>query len=355
MKKNRVSLTALFLAACLMTGCGAGAETSSDLHKMKVDKYVTLGDYSDLSISVAAPVVDQEQWDALTLAVYQSYGSAAGIMDRAVKMGDMIDMDYEGKLDGVPFDRGTDTGVQITVGEGGFIDGFEDGLVGAMPGEAFDLELTFPEDFWGEEMAGKDVVFTITVNYILPEWEDMKDSVIAAQEFDEVATVEELKQYVYDYLFDNAQRYYHYDVQDALIEALMDRSEFKDLPETFVDSYKEGIANDLNYLASNYYMTADDFTNYYYNGMGSEDYVNLYSEVQARQEILLQAVANREGLGVDDEELDGLLAEYAESLEYDSVEALLADFDREECRNYFMTEKVMDYLIENAQITETTE
>lgn len=351
MKKSLVSLAVLPVVICLMTGCGAGAESKSSLHKMAVDEYVTPGDYTNLSVSAAPPEVEQEQWDMLTLAVYQSYGSSAGIMDREVREGDTVNIDYEGRLDGIPFDRGADTDAQLTIGSGAFIDGFEDGLIGAVPGETRNLELTFPEDFRGAEMAGKAVVFTVTVNYILPEWEDMKDSVVAAQELEEAETVEELKQFVYAYLLDNAERYYRYEVQDMLIEALMDTSEFAEVPETFVDSYKEGIASDLAYLASNYDMTAEDFTNYYYN-MGSEDYVNLYAEVQARQEILLQAIANREGLGVDDKELDALLEEYAEFLEYDSVEALLKDFDREECRNYFMTEKVMDYLMEISEITE---
>lgn len=283
MKKRIAGLAALLLGMGLMAGCGAGAETetSANLHRMQVDKYVTPGDYANISVSVAAPEVSQEQWDELTLAVYQSYG---GITDRAVEEGDTVDIDYEGRLDGVPFANGTDTGALLTIGSDEFIDGFEDGLIGVMPGETVELELTFPENFRSEEMAGKEVAFTVTVNCILPEWEDMQDSVIAAQELDEVTT-------------------------------------------------------------------ADGFANQYYR-MGSEDYINVYSEVQARQEVLLQAIANREGLGVDDEELKELLEEYAGYLEYDSVEKLLEDFDREECRNYFMAEKVMDYLMENADITE---
>lgn len=349
MKKGRMSFAALALGTVLLAGCGTGAETNLDLHKMPVDKYVVPGDYTGLSISVEGPTVNQEQWDGLTLAVYQSYGS--GIAGRAVETGDTVEMDYEGKLDGVAFDGGTAAGAQLTVGSGEFIDGFEDGLVGVMPGETVVLDLTFPEDFRSADLAGKPVVFTVTVKRILPALDDMEDSVVAAQNLDGVSTVEGLRQYVYDYLMENAQRNYQYRIQDALLSALMDASKFEELPQTLVDSYKEGISRDLASLAAGYSMTADAFANYYYN-VGSEDYVRFASEAQARQEVLLQAIANREGLGVGDEELDGLLEEHAANLEYDSVEDLLKDFDREECRNYFMAEKVINYIKGFATIVE---
>ena len=90
----------------MLTACGESKETNEDLKQMKVEKYVTLGDYSNLSVSVAPAEVDQDQWDELLLAVYQSNVTAdnGGITDRAVATGDTVIIDYEGKKDGVAFE-----------------------------------------------------------------------------------------------------------------------------------------------------------------------------------------------------------------------------------------------------------
>ena len=103
MRKKAAGLAAVLLTVGMLTACGESKETNEDLKQMKVDKYVTLGDYSNLSVSVAPAEVDQDQWDELLLAVYQSNVTAdnGGITDRAVATGDTVIIDYEGKKDGV--------------------------------------------------------------------------------------------------------------------------------------------------------------------------------------------------------------------------------------------------------------
>ena len=89
-------------------------------------------------------------------------------MDRAVETGDTVNIDYEGKKDDVAFDGGTAQGYDLTIGSGSFIAGFEDGLIGAAPGETRELALSFPEDYKvNPDLAGTDVVFTATVNSLL--------------------------------------------------------------------------------------------------------------------------------------------------------------------------------------------
>lgn len=353
MKKKTAGLTAALLLLCLLTGCGNTAVTNRDLGRMKVENYVTPGDYNALSISVAPAEVDATQWEELTVAVYRSYvsGDMGGITDRAVETGDTVVIDYEGKVDGVAFTGGTDTDAELTIGSNQFIAGFEDGLVGVMPGETVDLDLTFPESYWNPEMAGKAVVFTVTVNYILPGWDEMEDSVVAALGIEDVDTAENLRQYVYDYLMENAEMNYRYSVQDALVNELMNCSTFQELPQSFLDSYEQIFRDSIQSIAAENGVTVDVYTNYYY-GMSSEEYVAFGSEQQAKQELLLQAIANREELTVSDEELQARLEEDAAYAGYASVEALLEDYDREGYRNYMMTEKVLDYLTENAEITE---
>ena len=133
MKKKTLGLLAAILSVCMLAGCGAkdtgdgtGAATdagteSTALKDMDVDKYVTLGEYKGLAVSVDTVEVDEDEWDTLVNNVY--YGNITaengGIMDRAVETGDTVNIDYEGKKDGVAFDGGTAQGYDLTIGSSG--------------------------------------------------------------------------------------------------------------------------------------------------------------------------------------------------------------------------------------------
>lgn len=353
MEKKIACLTALLLAAGLMAGCGNAEVTNRDLNRMNVEDYVTVGDYADLQVSAAPPEVDAAEWDQLTLAFYSDHVDLenGGVVDRAVAEGDTVNIDYEGKRDGVAFGGGTAAGADLTIGSGRFIDGFEDGLIGVTPGETVDLDLAFPEGYDpNPELAGVEVVFTVKVNFIYPSLEEMEDSVVASMGFGELSTVEGLRRYLYDYLMEKARMEHDDKIQDSIMDRLMENSEFEELPEAFLESYRNNIRESLEDMAGRNGVTADTYTNYLYK-MSSGEYVELFAEMQARQELLLQAIANREGLAVDDGELEEKLEEFARD-GGSSVEELLRRFDREDYRNYFMRVKVMEFLVENVDVTE---
>jgi len=358
MMKKLAGVMAAILSVCLLAGCGSEpSATNRELNVMDVNNYVTLGDYSNIHVSVEPAEVKQEEWDELLWAVYASYVTAenGGVTDRAVKAGDTVIIDYEGKKDGVAFAGGTASDASLTIGSGQFIDGFEDGLVGVMPGNTVELNLTFPEEFRNAELAGQPVVFTVTVHYIVPSREDgMTDDVVAALGVPDVSTVEELRQYVYDYLYDSTEMVNQYNIQNAIMEQLVNTSTIEELPETFVNSYNHVFNENLAKSAASYGVDVETYANDNY-AMGSADYVKLYSQVQARQEILLQAIANREGLKVSDEELQTELEELTAESGFHSVEEMLGNYDREEFRNYIMSEKVMDFLMERTTVTPVSE
>ena len=211
MKKRLAGLLALALAVSVLGGCNKAADsmTNSDLKDMKVTSYVTLGHYSNLTVEVEPVDVTQEEWDELTLAVYQSnVPDEDMIYDRKVENGDTVIIDYVGTKDGVAFDGGTATAQELTIGSGKYIAGFEEGLIGVLPGETVDLNLTFPEDYGVEDLNGAAVVFKVTVNSIYPNLSEMKDSVVAAMGLEGVSNIEEYKQYVYNYLQESAELTY---------------------------------------------------------------------------------------------------------------------------------------------------
>ena len=365
MKKKTFGLLAAVLSVCMLAGCGAkdtgngtgtatGAGTESTaLKDMDVDKYVTLGEYKGLAVSVDTVEVDEDEWDTLVNNVY--YGNITaengGIMDRAVETGDTVNIDYEGKKDGVAFDGGTAQGYDLTIGSGQFIAGFEDGLIGVMPGETVDLDLTFPEGYKSEELAGQAVVFTVTVNYIQPAQDGkLSDEIISNFGIDGVTNEEELRQYAYDYLNDNAQQNYETNVQQAVMDAFMANNSFTSVPEALIQKYSDAAESSITSMASAYGVDGDTFTQYYY-GQDLATFLSTYAEQTAKQDIALQAVANKENLNISDEELDQMLQDRATAAGYDTTSEYIGETSKEDYREYFLYDKVLDYLVENAQIT----
>ena len=135
------------------------------LQDLEIEDYVTLPDYTDMKVSAARPAVD----DGTVEQYIDSELLVGTIMDRAVQEGDVTDIDFVGKKDGVAFDGGTASGYRLTIGSGGVIPGFEAGLVGVMPGETVDLELTFPESYDpNPDLAGQEVVFLSLIHISEP-------------------------------------------------------------------------------------------------------------------------------------------------------------------------------------------
>lgn len=338
MKKGLLKAAAFLLAAGLLTGCGS--KTVPSFNDLDVDQYVTLGDYYNLGLTLEI----ESQIKQLMQDVYHSGMPAEdGITDRPVELGDGVDIDYEGKKDGVAFAGGTAQGTLLSIGSGQFIDGFEDGLVGVMPGETVDLNLTFPDYYGNTDLAGQAVVFTVTVNYIVPEEQDMKDSVIESLGMEGISTVAELREDVFEYLY-----YYSSEMelaQDDVLMALLDSCNFsEELPQDFVDEAKRTFQIVLEQQAVYYGKTAEEVAETFW-AMSMEDFLETYAEQNVRENLAMQAVANREGLIVSDEELQEQLELYVSSSEYNSVEEFLGNYTREQYRNFIMTDKVLKFLL----------
>ncbi len=357
MKKKLAGLAAVVLVVGMLGGCGnsnPAAALNSDLNQLDVSEYVTeLCDYNNLSVEVAPTVVTTEEQEQLLLAVYQSNVTAdnGAVTNRPVENGDTVIIDYEGKKDGVAFSGGTATGASLEIGSGQFIDGFEEGLIGVNPGETVDLNLTFPENYGNTDLAGQAVVFTVKVNYILPNLNELVDSVVTVMGLEGVSTVAELREYVNDYLQASADQTHIYNIQNAIMKNLMENSTMvDDLPETFINSYNHVFSDSLESMGAEYGIDGETYA-YYFYGMEAADYIALYSEVQARQEMLLQAIANAENLQATDEELQELLDEMTANSGYSSQEEMLGAYTAEEYRNYLMAEKVMAFLVEKTKVT----
>ena len=144
---------------------------------VKATDYVTIPQGFSPTLSDAANTVAEEDIQSyINENILVSYAETTQVTDRAAADGDTVNIDFAGSIDGVAFDGGTAESYSITLGSGRFIDNFEEQIVGHMPGESFDVVVTFPEDYQSAELAGKEAVFATTLNYVeqttLPELTD---------------------------------------------------------------------------------------------------------------------------------------------------------------------------------------
>lgn len=365
MKKKLILLLAAVMAVFMLAGCGdkenkkeetsdtgESAENSDKdsvtLKDFDVDALVTLGKYKGLEVTVQKAAVDETQQQAYVENIfYNGITEEAGIKDRAVEDGDQVYISYVGTLDGEAFSGGTSEGTFLKIGSGQYIAGFEDGLIGVMPGETVDLNLAFPDPYKpNPDMSGKEVVFTVTVIYIAPE---ISDEAILAMANENFSNVDELNQYVYDQLLTQAQSDYDVRLENAVIEALLQNTTFSEVPEALVNKYTQNILHNMTTAAASYGYDVDSYTEMLY-GVDAATISVQFGEDSAKQGLVFQAIANAENLIVTDEEMDGQLQKYVEDYGLSSVEELLGDTDKEDYRDFFMFDKVIDYLIENAVV-----
>jgi len=349
MKKLLALLLSMIMVVCAFTACGASEEEA----KEAVEKYVTLGEYKGIEVVVEKVAATQEEIEAYALEIYNRLITAdnGGVMDRAIEMGDTANIDYVGKKDGEAFMGGTAYGYNLGIGSGSFIEGFEEGLVGVMPGATVDLDLKFPEDYQSAELAGQEVVFTVTVNYILPaNAADMKDEVVAGFAKEEFySNVAELKEYAAGKLEAEKTAEWQTEGEYAVLNTIISNATFTELPDEYMEDARASIESTLSTYASYYELDAATFCQYAY-GMEKEAFVAAQAENYVRELLVYQAIANAENLNVSDEELQERLEQYAEEAGAESVEEYLGDTDEEEIRQGLIVEKVFNFIQENAVI-----
>lgn len=167
MKKLSRFLSVILMICIVVTAfAGCSKEKNRILYKdEKLEKYITLGDYKNLSVDSKGKDVKE-----YTEKLAETSDVASGIFETLtkgkVKKNDIANIDYVGKKDGVAFEGGTAQGSDLKIGSNTFIPGFEDGLIGTVIGETIDLDLTFPKEYHSEDLAGQKVVFTVKVNHV---------------------------------------------------------------------------------------------------------------------------------------------------------------------------------------------
>ncbi|MCC8050722.1 MAG: trigger factor [Clostridiales bacterium] len=315
--------------------------------------YVTLGEYTGLTVQVEVTEITDEDVLAEAQEMISYSDAVETLTEGTVQEGDTVDITYVGKMDGEEFDGGSGD-YELEIGSGTFIEGFEEGLIGVEVGDTVDLELTFPEDYY-EELAGQDVVFTVTVNGILSVPE-LSDEVVEIASDGEYTDVDSYLAYIREYLEEDAEYYYESDVQEAVYTAVAAGCEIEDYPQDLVDySMDEAIAY-YEYYAELFSMEYEDFIEAYFGSVETfETELEEAVKDSVKEELILMAIAETEELDLTDEEYADGLEEYASDYGYDSGEDIEAEYGETEMRRYILLDKVFDFLVENNTVEDIVE
>ncbi len=313
--------------------------------------YVTLGEYQGLEVTVSPMEVTEKDFQNQYFADCQAHDKLEQIKEGTVAEGDVVNIDYVGSVDGVEFDGGTDKGADLTIGSGMFIPGFEEGLIGAAIGSETDVNVTFPDPYQNADLAGKDALFKVTVNYVkkAPELTDE-----LAAEISEKENAADYKKAVEEQLAANKQSQRDAEVINGILNMVYSGAKINDYPVEVVDyratdlkGYYEDIAKQqeqdfATFLKEQMQMTEEQF----------DEQCKALIKQSMLQELLLKAVAESENLELTEEEFEENLGKYVVNTGSESKETLLAKYPEEEIRRNMILDKALDFLKENAVVKE---
>ena len=348
MKKWMKTGLLIFAAAMAVSGCNgkeaaegesSAAETVSEA-ELSDEASITLGNYKGLTLTAVREEVTDADIDAELDALRQQY--PAVVEGRAAKEGDVANIDYVGTKDGVAFDGGTASGYNLSLGNGGFIDGFEDGVVGMMPGEEKDLNLTFPEEYHSAELAGQDVVFHVTLNQLMSPEETAVDDDLAKRALgDDSAVLEDLRAQVSASLESQAEANYFNAAGNELLTQVINDSQITADPDA-VDQMHQQLLTTYTAYASQYGLELADFLSLF---LGTdEEGLKANAETLVKQEMVLDEIIAAEGLSATDEQKDLL----AQMNYFTDADEMIATYGEDSADELFNMGAAYYYLIENA-------
>ena len=293
--------------------------------KVPVEPEVELGEYKGVEVekeTVKVPAADVKA----ELNRLAQRNARTETVDRKAKKNDTVDIDFEGSIDGVPFDGGKAEHHMLTLGSGAFIPGFEDQLIGCKAGDEKDVVVTFPEEYHAKELAGKEAVFKCKVHKveetILPELDDE----FAKDVSDTCETLDDLKKEITDRLKKERQDAADHAMEEKILDAVI--ADMKaDIPQAMVEGQIDSMVQDFGYRLQMQGMQLDQYLKMTGTEMGAfRAMFHDQADRQVKVRLALEKVAELENIAVSDKELEDEYAKMAEQygMEADKIKAMVS-------------------------------
>ena len=316
---------------------------------------VTLGDYKGLTVNVTKQTVTDADIDA---RIEQDRKKVARQIDveGALENGDTVKLNYMGTVDDVAFEGGTAENQTLTLGSGQFIPGFEEQMVGMNIGEEKDLNVTFPEKYHSEELAGKNAVFHVKVlsatRTELPKLDD--DFAADASEYN---TFAEYKDSIVKELNDRAAKNNEIAVENALVEKAVENASM-DIPQAMINEQTNYLLREMQMRMAYQGLKMEDYLKY--TGQTIEQLADMYkgeAEHRVKVELTLDAIRKAEGIEPTDEDVAKQIAEQAERMgqSVEDFEKTLTDEQRGYLRDTAAIQKVVDLMKQDCTVEEKKE
>ena len=317
--------------------------------EVAVKPEVTLGEYKGLSVDKVSNRVTAKEIDAKLEEEQKKNARTVVVEDRAVQDGDEVVLDFEGFVDGVAFEGGKGENYPLTIGSGSFIPGFEEQLIGAEAEKEVEVNVTFPEEYHSEDLAGKAAVFKCTVHEIkakeLPELDD--EFAAEVSEFDTLdaykadikAKIKEQK------IADGNRKKEDQAVEKAVANATME------IPEAMIDTQVNQMAQDFAQRIQQQGLSMEQY--FQFTGMTAEKMLEeLRPQAVKRIEtrLVLEAIAKAENIEITDERIDEELAKMAEAykMEVEKLKEFMGENEKEQMKMDLAVQDAVTFLVDNA-------
>lgn len=317
---------------------------------------VTLGAYKGVAVTKIDISVSDEEIDTELETQRNANARTITITDRPVAQGDTAVIDFEGFVDGVAFEGGKGENHALEIGSHSFIDTFEDQLVGKNTGDEVEVNVTFPEQYQAEELAGKPAMFKVKINEIrtkeLPELND--EFVQDVSEFD---TMAEYREDVKKKLTERKENAAKGTKEDEAIQKIIDSSEME-IPEAMIDMQAQGMVDEFAQRISMQGMAFEQYLQF--SGMTVDklkEQVRPEALQRIQSSLVLEQIAKEENIEVSDEDVDAEIARMAESygMKAEDLKNYMGDSEKETMKRDIAVKKAVELVMANVEECEPAE
>ena len=310
-----------------------------------------LGAYKGIEISKVDNTVSEEDVEARLNEMVNRNARLTSVEDKALENGDTAVIDFEGFKNGVAFEGGKGENYNLVIGSNTFIPGFEDQLVGKKAGEEVEVNVTFPEAYHAENLAGKPVVFNVKVNDVKVKEVPALDDEFA-KDTTEFETLAELRADVKAKLEEQAKNAADAEMRNALVEKVSANTEVE-VPEAMVQHQIDNMLMELNYQLQYQGLNLEQLLQMTGRGLDElREERRADAERLVKSSLVLEAIAEKENVVANDADVDDELEKMAAmyNMEVEKIKSSLRETDIEDIKGQIKIRKTLDLLVENATI-----
>ena len=310
-----------------------------------------LGAYKGIEISKVDNTVSEEDVEARLNEMVNRNARLTSVEDKALENGDTAVIDFEGFENGVAFEGGKGENYNLVIGSNTFIPGFEDQLVGKKAGEEVEVNVTFPETYHAENLAGKPVVFNVKVNDVKVKEVPALDDEFA-KDTTEFETLAELRADVKAKLEEQAKNAADAEMRNALVEKVSANTEVE-IPEAMVQHQIDNMIMELNYQLQYQGLNLEQLLQMTGRGLDElREERRADAERLVKSSLVLEAIAEKENVEANDADVDAELEKMAAmyNMEVEKIKSSSTETDIEDIKGQIKIRKTLDLLVENATI-----